>query len=77
MNRWKIMSSEGVYLGIYDGETAEQAIEELARDAGYASAAAMNAATNGDDLEHLVLGTDWVGTDGKSISGFQVDAFEP
>lgn len=47
--RWTIESrASGVVLGTYAGATAEEALDALARDAGYADHAAACAATGGD-----------------------------
>lgn len=39
MSHYRITSSAGVELGIYEGETAEEALDAMARDAGYESEA--------------------------------------
>lgn len=39
MTMWQITSSAGVDMGIYEAETAADALDAMARDAGYKSQA--------------------------------------
>jgi hypothetical protein len=43
MAAWQITSSAGVDLGTYEGETETDALDAMARDAGYESQADANA----------------------------------
>ena len=45
------VKSSGVILGDYDGTTADEAVEAMARDAGYSSYRAMCSITDPDDLD--------------------------
>lgn len=47
MKSYKITSSAGIEMGTYEGEMVADALDAMARDAGYASAADA-AATTGD-----------------------------
>ena len=47
MTTWKI-SSQNITLGIYEAATAQDALDAMARDAGYASHAASCAVTGAD-----------------------------
>lgn len=35
VKRWKIESAAGVEMGVYEGETEQDALDAMARDAGY------------------------------------------
>lgn len=39
MRKWKITSAAGVEMGVYEGETADEALDAMARGAGYESQA--------------------------------------
>lgn len=54
MTIWTITSGAGVVLGDYPGETAADALDALARDAGYRDAADA-AEASGDDGSHLIV----------------------
>lgn len=35
MSKWRIISEAAVDMGIFDGETADEALDAMARDSGY------------------------------------------
>ena len=72
MKSYRITSEMGQDLGVYEARSPELAIEEMAKAAGYESAAAAQAATSPEELDWLILGLDYVGADGRSITGLYV-----
>lgn len=54
MAKWQITSGAGADLGIYEGETKEDALDAMARDAGYANNAEATK-VSGDDGAHLIV----------------------
>lgn len=49
--RFRIISSAGVDLGVYEGETEAEALDALARDAGYANQAEAPDAFDGEVID--------------------------
>lgn len=54
MSRYQITSSEGVDMGIYEGATPAEALDAMARDAGYRDEAGMSASEAVEDARKQI-----------------------